>query len=119
MHMHMLHVHVHVHVRLSVAVDPSSILVSVHTSAMCTMHPSAMHPLATHPFTHRRIHSCIHSSMHPCIWLQADTPEAMLREMLEMSNLELQLRSQLAEEAEGRYQRTISEQQAIRRGGSL
>ena len=46
------------------------------------------------------------------IWLQADTPEAMLREMLEMSNLELQLRSQLAEEAEGRYQRTISEQQA-------
>ena len=50
----------------------------------------------------------------------------MLREMLEMSNLELQLRSQLAEEAEGRYQRTISEQQAmlgdtkaIRRGGSL
>ena len=50
--------------------------------------------------------------MHPCIWLQADTPEAMLREMLEMSNLELQLRSQLAEEAEGRYQRTISEQQA-------
>ena len=57
--------------------------------------------------------------MHPRIWLQADTPEAMLREMLEMSNLELQLRSQLAEEAEGRYQRTISEQQAIRRGGSL
>ena len=51
--------------------------------------------------------------MHQCIWLQADTPEAMLREMLEMSNLELQLRSQLAEEAEGRYQRTISEQQAI------
>ena len=47
------------------------------------------------------------------IWLQADTPEAMLREMLEMSNLELQLRSQLAEEAEGRYQRTISQQQAI------
>ena len=46
------------------------------------------------------------------IWLQADTPEAMLREMLEMSNLELQLRSQLAEEAEGRYQRTIAEQQA-------
>ena len=36
----------------------------------------------------------------------------MLREMLEMSNLELQLRSQLAEEAEGRYQRTIAEQQA-------
>ena len=51
--------------------------------------------------------------MHPCPWLQADTPEAMLREMLEMSNLELQLRSQLAEEAEGRNQRTISEQQAI------
>ena len=51
--------------------------------------------------------------MHPRIWLQADTPEAMLREMLEMSNLELQLRSQLAEEAEGRNQRTISEQQAI------
>ena len=37
----------------------------------------------------------------------------MLREMLEMSTLELQLRSQLAEEAEGRYQRTISQQQAI------
>ena len=61
-------------------------------------------------------HSCIDASIHAstiCIWLQADTPEAMLREMLEMSNLELQLRSQLAEEAEGRYQRTISEQQAI------
>jgi hypothetical protein len=54
--------------------------------------------------------------MHPCTHaygLQADTPEAMLREMLEMSTLELQLRSQLAEEAEGRYQRTISQQQAI------
>ena len=52
--------------------------------------------------------------MHACAAaapLQAETPEAMVREMLRMSNLELQLRSQLAEETEARCRRIISEQQ--------